>query len=69
MVLKHVVRSESQTLSATCSSDSVNVYAELESSFLHDSHAVEGESQFSAPNEFEDEQDIDVPGAYERISI
>ena len=70
MVLKHIVQSE--TLSATCSSDddSVNVYAELESSFSHDSDAVEGESQFefSAPNESEDEPQ-DVPGAYERMSI
>ena len=65
MILKHIVRSE--TLSATCLSGSINVYAELESSFPHKSNAVEGDSQLSAPNESEDERD--VPGTYERISV
>ena len=69
MALKHIVRSESRTLSATCSSDSINVYAELESSFPHESDAVEGDSQLSAPNESQDEQDVPGPGVYERISI
>jgi hypothetical protein len=43
------------------------VYAELEPNLPHDVDAVEGESQYSAQNDAEDEQD--VPGAYERISI
>lgn len=55
MTLKHIVQSE--TLTATCSLnlDSANVYAELESSFPHYSDTVEGESQFSDPNESSDE--------------
>ena len=62
MVLKHIVRSE--RLSATCSSDSVNVYAELEANFPRDINNVEGESQNSVSNQPENQQ-VD----YERISI
>ena len=61
MVLKHIVRSE--RLSATCSSDSVYVYAELEANFPRDINNVEGESQNSVSNEPENQQ-VD----YERIS-
>jgi hypothetical protein len=67
MALKHIVRSGTLSSRSTCSSDSINVYAELESNLSHDFDAVEGESQYSAQNEAEDQQD--VPGAYERISI
>ena len=67
MILKHIVQSE--TLSATCSFDSANVYAELESSFPHYSDTVEGESQVSDPNESRDEQDVPRASIYERISI
>lgn len=60
MALKHIV--QSGTLSATCSSDSVNVYAELEP---YDGINVAAEDWHT--NEPEDEQN--VLGAYEVIPL
>lgn len=65
MVLKHIVRSE--RLSATCSSDSINVHTELGANLPCDIDNVEGGSQCSVSNEPENQQD--VLGDYEKISL
>ena len=63
VALKYIVRSEK--VSTTNSTDSVNVYAELEPNFTHNINEEE-ENWFSGTNQSEEQ---DIPGDYERTPL